>query len=517
VRVDSLPLPAWVAETLRRLTATGTVELVDLQAGVSADTPIDLGQRLLAALGGVDRRLLALAPDPDRPVALAAEHGGTPRDDPQARPDLVLDLTSARSPELADTEIWRVRVGGHTALRLEPYFWCLYRSSNICEISVEAILPDGARSTVARAYSRVDRLSMARTRDPLLWKAAAMLERCLQQRARTGASPRVDPEPGPVESSHAGTPGPAQIAAWCVRAVARVARVRTRKALGRDTWYLALRPSSQLPDRSEAIVDALLAGGAFRRLDQPPDVFRADPFLFEHDGRCHLFFEEYSYAEGKAHIAVAEVEPDGSVSAGVPCLVRDYHLSYPFVFEHDGEIFLLPESAERRSVDLYRATRFPFEWTHDRALLSDLTALDPTLLRHEGRWWLFAGVVVPGAPSDDELSLFSAPALEGPWTPHPQNPIVVDVRCARPAGPLFWVGKDLIRPAQDGSLGYGSRISLRRVTELSESAYAEEGVGAIPPSWLPHAFATHTYGRTRSFEVTDGRGATLRPDRTSHR
>ena len=92
-----------------------------------------------------------------------------------------------------------------------------------------------------------------------------------------------------------------------------------------------------------------------------------------------------------------------------------------------------------------------------------------------------------GASVGDELFLRSAESLAGEWTPHPGNPVVSDVRCARPAGLLFWSGPELIRPAQNGARGYGSGMTLRRITSLTPDAYAEETVGVIEAAWLPRA------------------------------
>ncbi len=102
-------------------------------------------------------------------------------------------------------------------------------------------------------------------------------------------------------------------------------------------------------------------------------------------------------------------------------------------------VYMVPESREKRVVSLHRAVEFPHRWQLVKNLMEEVDAVDATLLRHEGRWSLFANIVEnPGASSFDELFLFSSDdLLTGSWTPHPCNPIVSDVRRARPAGRLF--------------------------------------------------------------------------------
>jgi hypothetical protein len=126
------------------------------------------------------------------------------------------------------------------------------------------------------------------------------------------------------------------------------------------------------------------------------------------------------------------------------------------------------------------------------------------------RLWLFVGMAEHGAAPDDELHLFSSTALLGPWEPHPANPVVSDVRSARPAGRIFRYGQDLIRPSQDCSRRYGHAIVLNRIEVLTTSEYRETAAGRIEPDWFPRLLATHTYGFGERVEVIDGKRAVAR-------
>ena len=106
-------------------------------------------------------------------------------------------------------------------------------------------------------------------------------------------------------------------------------------------------------------------------------------------------------------------------------------------------------------------------------LLRDVRAWDPTLLRHDGRYWLFVTMAAPGVRPSDELCLYSADSLTGPWSPHPRNPIVSDARRARPAGRILADQGHLVRPSQDGSGAYGRRIVLNRIDVLTPDDYQE--------------------------------------------
>jgi hypothetical protein len=229
----------------------------------------------------------------------------------------------------------------------------------------------------------------------------------------------------------------------------------------------------------------------------------ADPFPVEVDGRHFLFVEDYSHEAGRGAISVTEAGADGTWSPPRRVLEREHHLSYPFVFEHEGEVYMLPETGETGRIELHHAVDFPYGWQLDRVLLDGLTAVDATLHKEDGLFWLFANVV-EGEEDRGELWLFSSRSLDGEWRPHARNPIVTDPGTARPAGRLFKRGGILIRPSQDCSRGYGEAVVLNRVDALSPSEYRETPVARIEPNWLTGLEGTHTYTFDSRYEYLDG-------------
>jgi len=105
--------------------------------------------------------------------------------------------------------------------------------------------------------------------------------------------------------------------------------------------------------------------------------------------------------------------------------------------------------------------------------------------------------------NSDELCLFFADALMGPWTPHRGNPVLSDVRRARPAGTLFYEEGRLIRPSQDCGKAYGYALVFSEVLTLSETEYEERQIGRLDPGLVAGCVGTHTYNRTEQFEVVD--------------
>lgn len=234
----------------------------------------------------------------------------------------------------------------------------------------------------------------------------------------------------------------------------------------------------------------------YREIHPPRDRFWADPFVVREGGRWWMFFEEYRYTEPRGEIALWEMAPTGPVGAPRIVFRRPYHLSYPQVFRHEHQWYLLPETAAEKRVELYAARRFPDDWELRSVLLSDLKAVDATVLLSGGQWYLFATVA-------DALHAFVAPRLDGPYVPHPENPLVTDVRWARPAGRFFRANGRLFRPAQRGSPFYGAGLALAEVTELTPTSYRERVVRRIDPDWDPKLLGIHTLNAAEGLSVVD--------------
>jgi hypothetical protein len=222
------------------------------------------------------------------------------------------------------------------------------------------------------------------------------------------------------------------------------------------------------------------------------------------DGAYYIFFEEFLYAQNKAHISVIEVDEDGIKSGPTEVLNLDCHLSYPFVFQWNGNYYLMPESGDRNVVQLYRSTSFPFRWEPDKVLLEANSPLDATLIDVDGRWWMFVNIQEEGVRINwDELHLYYSDSPIGPWVPHARNPVVSDVRSARPAGRLFWANDVLYRPSQDSSIRYGYATTINEITVLDPNDYQERQILKILPDWDENILGVHTLNVFDEITVID--------------
>ena len=264
-----------------------------------------------------------------------------------------------------------------------------------------------------------------------------------------------------------------------------------------NRWRVAVRAEG----RSASGPGPLEADG-FRWIEPPPGHSYADPFLIAHRGQVYCFFEDLDHGSNKARIACAVVAPDGRFQEIRPVLEAPCHLSYPFVFEDGGDVFMIPESSQLGRVDLFRAVEFPSRWEKVRALL-EIPGLDATLWHDgSGPYWFFVTVREP-EHAGEQLLLFQASSLDGDLVLHPKNPVSSDVRYGRGAGRIITREGRAYRPSQDCSVGYGHQMHFHEIQALTPEDYEERLVGVLAP-W-GGLDGIHTYDRCGNFEVIDGK------------
>lgn len=209
--------------------------------------------------------------------------------------------------------------------------------------------------------------------------------------------------------------------------------------------------------------------------DPGPWRYLADPFGLQRNGATHVFVEAFDYRTKHAAIEHHEFGPDLVWRSKATVLSRPFHLSYPYIIEHAGEVFMIPESQQAGEIALYRAREFPRKWVRETALLAGIPGAEASVLQHEGRWWMFFTVVGPQARDQRELHVAYADQLTGPWQLHPQNPVRQDRRGARPGGTPFHT-KDggVILPVQDCGRTYGGSLRLLWFTTLTPEHIAIE-------------------------------------------
>lgn len=247
-----------------------------------------------------------------------------------------------------------------------------------------------------------------------------------------------------------------------------------------------------------------LSGPSWHVLRDPGHRFFADPFPITWKGRTFVFFEDLDHYVGKGIISAIEFNDAGPVGEVIPVLEESCHLSYPFLIEHDGELWMIPESSGHRDVALYKCVGFPDKWERHATLLSDLVLADVTITRHDGMHYLFGASYDGRGGYSDALAIYYARDLLGPWLPHASNPVLIDRASTRPAGNFVVIDQKLWRPVQDCTNGYGCGLGLAEVLELTPTSFRQIVRNSIQPGPLWPGRKLHTLNRCGDLEVIDG-------------
>ncbi len=204
--------------------------------------------------------------------------------------------------------------------------------------------------------------------------------------------------------------------------------------------------------------------------------FVADPFMVRHDNVWYMFFEILNNESKKGDIGLATSEDALQWRYGGIVLDEPFHLSYPQIILHDGEYYMVPESYQAYGVRLYKADRFPDTWVFVKELVEG-KFVDATLIQHDGSWWMFAA----NERGNDSLYLFFADSLTGPWTAHPQSPVVRgNANIARPGGRIILYESKLYRFGQDDIPEYGNQLWAFEIAKLTRTEYAERPLRETP-------------------------------------
>lgn len=212
--------------------------------------------------------------------------------------------------------------------------------------------------------------------------------------------------------------------------------------------------------------------------------FVADPFLHKNGDDIHMLFEVYNRDRDPTASIGHAISRDGGEQWEYDQIVfeTDRHVSFPFIFEHDSEVYFVPDlsnSPERKPpVVLYRFDEFPHEYSEVATIVDgDYTYMDTVVFRHSGRWW-----AVAGSGDNNRICLYHNETLtEGNWQPHPSNPVVTDRKCAgRPGGRPIVGDETLVMFYQDCVIDYGNALRAYEIKELSPTTYVDEQIFEEP-------------------------------------
>lgn len=243
----------------------------------------------------------------------------------------------------------------------------------------------------------------------------------------------------------------------------------------------------------------------YKEILNPKGRFLADPFVFEHSGNNYIFVEDFFFKENIGRISAIKIDGDKYEFLDV-VLEEEFHLSFPFVFKEDDEIYMIPESHKNSDIRLYRCLEFPNKWELDQVLMSDVSAADTMLIKKQDTWFMLTNICSSGIEDhQSELHIFYSENLKSnTWKPIASgNPVIFDPLKARNGG-LFYNNENIYRVNQvHGQAHYGKSFSVNEIVLLSKNEYIEKEVSNINANFKNNIISTHHFNANLTLAAVD--------------
>lgn len=387
-----------------------------------------------------------------------------------------------------------------------PAFWEVYHDEPTTGAVLERLVDRlDAVIVLQKCHIGSRRWSYAANLNAVVWAAVHMPARVCRD-ILAGCAEYLEAAPRHTEAPVFRAPSDLQMARFLLKTGAAWAKQQVEGVLRVEDWNVGV-----VHEPIHAFLKPGFRPGIQWLADAKKNTFLADPFV-ESIGpeEKKLLLEEFDYTSDRGVIVEMDLDENGAAkSSPRPAIDNGAHMSYPYLIGHKGQVYCVPESWQSRSVSVYAFDDRQRQWRVMVSIIKDFPAVDPTILQHDGLWWLWC--TNADDEPDSKLFLWYAFDLLGPWRPHPGNPVKVDVRSSRPAGRPFLFDGNLYRPAQDCSRTYGGGITISRVTRLSLREFCEEPAAHIEPWDRRYRRGIHTLAGDGSLTVVDGKRMVIAP------
>ena len=141
-------------------------------------------------------------------------------------------------------------------------------------------------------------------------------------------------------------------------------------------------------------------------------TFQADPFIVEKADKLYVFYEAFSFRNSKGTLRCRVLDRELTEIDDVKLEGFDdlkCHLSFPFLIHINDQLFMIPESSERKEVILFQSVEFPARWKKIKVLISDTELTDNVFLTINETCYLLSTTM------DNEIIIHSAENIFGEW------------------------------------------------------------------------------------------------------
>lgn len=265
----------------------------------------------------------------------------------------------------------------------------------------------------------------------------------------------------------------------------------------------------------------------------------ADPFLFEKDDIIYIFAERYDYRLLRGVIAYTVYDSiTEKISDWHNVIIEDWHLSFPFIFTINNNIYIIPESNVSNRLFVYKAIEFPDVWEKkviyqgrrfaDTAIIDDKTGIYVYSLEHnpkniEEQW---AVVFKMGHTEQEKISETCEFFIKTKIEKYSTNP-----ETRRLGGAFFKWNNKMIKVAQDCKDTYGKRLVFQEfnISALQKIFFSDKNINSMNKhiSMIERKIQTiscedittdlkkrkwsgiHTYNSNGKYEIIDLKGSRI--------
>lgn len=234
------------------------------------------------------------------------------------------------------------------------------------------------------------------------------------------------------------------------------------------------------------------------------DNWIADPFiLFVNDESISIIAEQLY--KGVGRLVLLDVDLASMEIKRLKVILQlPTHLSFPYIWQENGNIFIMPENVESGNLRIWKYNAEK-EILEDPKVVIDEQLEDSQLCKIGNKYYIMGVKYVHNDyfMCTKHLEIYSADSLFGPYS-HLQT-IDNELRLERGAGMIWHEGDTIIRPAQNCENGYGTNLLFYRMKLQEDGTFSENlEYEYYPDKNHPRSRAFHTFNEKDGYVVVDG-------------
>lgn len=251
---------------------------------------------------------------------------------------------------------------------------------------------------------------------------------------------------------------------------------------------------------------------SYKCIPYDKDYWYADPLTFKYKDQWYLFTEAFDRDRAIGRIAVSEIDNKCNISAPEIIISEDYHMSFPYVFEWNDTIYMIPETSENNTINLYKSIDFPYKWELVTGLHTEDGFVDGVIdVISNNRLCIVGSIINQDNPllvsyrkyyierNNDMFALIQDKNVPVKWNLRDRNagkPVAID-------------NIEFIPTQESSETDYGIKINFRK-RDVFYIPETEDGltIGTNNVIFMPgitkkNMIGVHTYSRTDDYEILD--------------